>query len=361
MIEFNGDFAERMIEAFLSAYPKRYELERFVLTKCNKHLDKIIGVGPGQEQVVYEFLKWAEADGKLEHTIQAAFADRPKNLLIKTLHENLFPTATTNPPVPVGAAPGMTDIYDYCLFNNGEVFCNREDFRVHLKEMEQTQAKRTLIVAGESGMGKSYSQEMLQHSAKAKGHQYLWVELQEHLGPNDGAGSLAEYLVRRINPKAAHDPTPVLGSDSPDRHLYSNLMSWTLGWLGQNVATTWWIVIDSFDNTLVSRQIYHFLTFLAEEIEVGMPNYRLVLLGYDDPIPAKLIHRARYEEITAIKKSHVESFYVWFFESKNQPLDMVSIGRLTDEAFNEYAAAGIKNKLRLGQLNQRLKHTIANL
>lgn len=62
---------KRLREALKSAYPTRQDLERMVFDGLGEHLSAMAS-GENLEQTIFELLRWAQAQGRLEELIVAA-------------------------------------------------------------------------------------------------------------------------------------------------------------------------------------------------------------------------------------------------------------------------------------------------
>src|SRR5882762_947705 len=70
--KMNGGQLKRLHEALLSAFPDLTNLAQFVRFEFEIYLQNIAG-GNNQSECVFELLKWAEANGKLDEVAQKAY------------------------------------------------------------------------------------------------------------------------------------------------------------------------------------------------------------------------------------------------------------------------------------------------
>jgi hypothetical protein len=77
-MKLTGMQLRRLQTALLSAFPFRGELERLLRFEMDKLLDEIVS-SHNLSQDVFELILWAEAQGRLEELIQAAYRANPSN------------------------------------------------------------------------------------------------------------------------------------------------------------------------------------------------------------------------------------------------------------------------------------------
>lgn len=85
-MRLKGSERERLCEAIISAYPSKPDLEMMVSYQLDKNLDAIAG-GNNLTQVVFNLIRRAESQGKLEELINAAIRENPGNPELKEFQE----------------------------------------------------------------------------------------------------------------------------------------------------------------------------------------------------------------------------------------------------------------------------------
>ncbi|MEI2580745.1 effector-associated domain EAD1-containing protein [Scytonema sp. PRP1] len=89
-MNITGDEPEELHKAIINAYPDYAELERVIYFKLNENLNVIAGTGKYGD-VVYELIKWADAEGKLETLIVELYNNKPGNPKLKAIKQKLMP------------------------------------------------------------------------------------------------------------------------------------------------------------------------------------------------------------------------------------------------------------------------------
>lgn len=74
----DGPQLKRLQDALISAYPTRHDLERMVSYGLGEHLSAHVR-DENLEHIVFELLRWAQAQGRLEELMQAACSSNPGN------------------------------------------------------------------------------------------------------------------------------------------------------------------------------------------------------------------------------------------------------------------------------------------
>ncbi|MEH2247837.1 effector-associated domain EAD1-containing protein [Nostoc sp.] len=89
-LSITGDEREELHKAIINAYPDHAELQRVIDYKLNENLDVIAGTGRHGD-VVYQLIKWANAEGKLETLIVTLCKEKPSNQQLKAIKQKLMP------------------------------------------------------------------------------------------------------------------------------------------------------------------------------------------------------------------------------------------------------------------------------
>src|SRR5947199_10776112 len=107
-MQLDGPQLKQLQQALINAYPTRFALEQMVFHGLDVHLDAITSLG-GLEQAVFELLRWAQAQGRLEELIKVALLQNSGNLELQRVAVQLgvssgqpssdVPPATTFPSI----------------------------------------------------------------------------------------------------------------------------------------------------------------------------------------------------------------------------------------------------------------------
>ncbi len=95
-----GKFQEALLSAF-----NRSELEQLVYLRLEVNLNDIVADGP-HRQVVFDLIKWANGQGKVEALLRAAREENPGNVLLRQFDEAI----SVRPAPPQPTAPPVTKI-----------------------------------------------------------------------------------------------------------------------------------------------------------------------------------------------------------------------------------------------------------
>ena len=87
----NGSQRKQLLQAIISAYPSKADLEMMIDFGLEENLNIIAG-GENYQQVVYNLIKWAKANGKLDKLIGAACNNNPGNEKLKDIKQKLVPS-----------------------------------------------------------------------------------------------------------------------------------------------------------------------------------------------------------------------------------------------------------------------------
>ena len=90
-----GKFQEALLSAF-----NRSELEQLVYLRLEVNLNDVVADGP-HRQVVFDLIKWANGQGKIEALLRAAREENPGNVLLRQFDEAI--SVRPVPPQPIEA------------------------------------------------------------------------------------------------------------------------------------------------------------------------------------------------------------------------------------------------------------------
>jgi Effector-associated domain 1 len=88
-MQLTAEQYRQLNKAFISAFPKRPELERMVRFRLNENLDAIAG-GANLTEVVFNLISWAESQERLEELLIGARKENPGNSLLKAVSEKVL-------------------------------------------------------------------------------------------------------------------------------------------------------------------------------------------------------------------------------------------------------------------------------
>jgi hypothetical protein len=216
------------------------------------------------------------------------------------------------------------DPLDDVILNGGLLFWNRSQLRDVGKAMLTVNGRSILVVNGDSGSGKSYTAEWLQHARFRHAGFVLGtpVVADDTSGvATDATGDAAieadlREMVRQI--VKGLDIEPRLGQlpsmAGKSLNQYVNLLSeWIVEHLPANgAATQYWIILDGYGRKDTSPACRALVPALARRVSrpgVLRERVRLVLLDYptDDLAAARVDQYLREERILPLDVDHVKA------------------------------------------------------
>jgi len=87
-VKITGRQRQKLVQAIISAYPTKAALEMMINFTLEENLNVIAG-GENYEQVVFQLIKWAKANGKLEILILSASEYNPGNKELQTIKNEI--------------------------------------------------------------------------------------------------------------------------------------------------------------------------------------------------------------------------------------------------------------------------------
>jgi len=82
-----GSERKKLRQAIINAYPSKAKLKMMVSDELEENLDAIAG-GENLDEIVFNFIEWAESQGKLETIIDAAIRTNPGNEELKEFQQS---------------------------------------------------------------------------------------------------------------------------------------------------------------------------------------------------------------------------------------------------------------------------------
>ncbi len=88
-MDINGEKCSQLHQAIISAYPTKIKLEMMVNFRLKENLATIAGE-IDLNTVVFELIKWAKAQGKLEELIEGAYNENPSNPELENFYRTVY-------------------------------------------------------------------------------------------------------------------------------------------------------------------------------------------------------------------------------------------------------------------------------
>lgn len=214
----------------------------------------------------------------------------------------------------------VVDAFNAPFLNQNRSFIDRESFRGYLRELDDPNGKRFVLVNGPSGSGKTYCFYLVETLAKVRGFEYCFVEMAKNTPSTYYMEKLATTLARDLKlPDAQLLPEKL----TVEEKWAEELGRWLVDRLLQQQEKRFWIVLDGFDNSELPKGTKLLLAYLVDAIDKRLPNVRLLLLDYSKrSLPRELWPPiAREDALAELTRAQVESFVRRVFEEKQLELN----------------------------------------
>ena len=213
---------------------------------------------------------------------------------------------------------------------------DRVDLRSYLDSMDN--GLTALFVDGQSGEGRSYSWQLLQHVAMARGHRSVWIDIKRRWGPAPApactARDLMSVIVAQLMIPLELSTTSTTQPDTEPRILADKLIgAWPPPRLPAGGRV--WIMIDGLDYgniTTWAVELVEQLLSAADESEFPGIQPQFLVTGYSEPMAQAMISVAR-EQLQAIGRPDIEQFFRDTASHLGQPVDEAFIASLADRAY----------------------------
>src|SRR5436190_1856482 len=155
-MELEGPQQKQLQAALISAFPTRSDLEQMVFHGLDVHLLAITAEGSLQ-QVVFELLRWAQAQGRLEELIKAALAQNSGNQELQRVAVQLgMSSGQSSSGVPASTLPAVWNI----PYPRNAFFTGQEDVLAQLADALKASQTTALSQSDEGGVRTKYLQAM---------------------------------------------------------------------------------------------------------------------------------------------------------------------------------------------------------
>lgn len=191
------------------------------------------------------------------------------------------------------------------LLRNRRPFADRAELRRLVDEMSQPTSPRSILaIAGESGSGKSYTAEFLDHYCRTQ-PDTLFCPLTMSRGYD--AEGMAKDLVSLMGGAL----TPFPPQHANDEAWFDELARWVSDRANAPVAGKFmrnWVLIDGSEHPDLHPHAIKFLTRLQEKFTFGATArmHRLIYCGYPQTLLSALGQKAHRYSTEAVERHHIE-------------------------------------------------------
>ncbi|MEM7129696.1 MAG: effector-associated domain EAD1-containing protein [Chloroflexota bacterium] len=111
-MQLSGAEIQRFQKALLKAYPTEEALEQMVGVTLEENLNEHVK-NENLGTKVYELIKWAESQGRLDELLKGAIAQNPGNPSLQPFAQNIKSTATDTPPLLPYLVDRSQHVYEF--------------------------------------------------------------------------------------------------------------------------------------------------------------------------------------------------------------------------------------------------------
>jgi hypothetical protein len=232
----------------------------------------------------------------------------------------------------------------------GRPFLNRSALREGVRGLMSPAGPRILLVNGPSGSGKSYTAGFIQYIAeKTRAFRAANIVLDSTYGPADLAREFAFHLGLDAGSIPATD-------DQTHTRYVLQLAYWFLA-QARASRSEWWLILDGFSSADLSPDTQQLVQTLVDSIERESTPLRLVLLGFDEPLPVEAGPNIYREHITPIREVDIREFVVDLLASASGDVTQEGIDEVMEQLLRDLPTG----PQRLSRLNPRLESLVLAL
>lgn len=302
----------RLLEALNDTFSTESGVTELARLAINKHLDQLT-LAKNLPAKLDDIVSKAEDEGWLGNLLDGAICLRNQAQPLKSIRNELDPLIISE----------REDHYAAYWLLGDRVLVNRQPLRDALKKINDTQTgKHILVVQGPRLSGKSHSLCMIRYlQDRLLRFKIVWVDLERLvfstkdrlIRPEDlGEAIITQMGLKEKMPKRQNEH---------DARWGQRFCDWLTGQIA-NKGTCYWIVLDSFDKTLVPQGTHDLVRELALRIETNIDQLRLILLGYTEEdkksLPIEVFGGIEEESTSQIGDPELLDFFTNLYEQRRQ-------------------------------------------
>lgn len=224
-------------------------------------------------------------------------------------------------------APEIDFIRRCCVLMKSHYFINRHRLRNEICDISEEHGPRVLVVNGPARSGRTFTASYIVHYCDLHGGNCYLAELKRrHLG---------ESPLRLVKLMAASFQWNV--STIPIQHAQATQWVEELGeWVAGNVRNsqeTVWLIFDDANAPGLDQSMREFIVYLADKT-FDIPQLRIVLLAYAEPMLGPARMRMREESVLLPTKHDVRSFLADLCIVKNIDVDEPVLDELSEQIWS---------------------------
>lgn len=287
---------------FINALNSDYTIATLTLL-LNNQLDKRIAniinpVGIGYPEVLQKVVQDAIDEGWIANLVYHAIKQNPGGINLKAFVVN-HPDfdAAKGPPTAVDLVMAHT-------LRARRYFIDRKDLRAALKELRSSDGPRVLVVTGDRVSGKSYTNELIAFlGERTPRNKTIYMNLDKYVFE---APNLTEMIGLQMGMDTTQIPQQ---QDEQKARWVQRLVGWILNRVVNPGDTTYWFVFDGFREQTLLPETKDWIDELCVQAESNVPNCRVVLLNYQEPLPFQINDYVSREEIKPFGRDELIEFF----------------------------------------------------
>jgi len=302
------DQRTRLLAALNDVFTAKDAVEDLAQGAANRTLAQI-SLAENLPAILSAMVGKAQDEGWLGRLLEEAVALRPAAADLAQLRAELNEAVIAE----------RMDHFAACRLLGHNYMVDRGPLRAKLQHLAASEEGiHILKVQGPSKSGKSHTFQLIRYLAeRVGGFKMIFVDLAE-LSSAVGRDLLPEDLGEEIVLQMNLSGVMPARQNELDSRWVRRFVAWLTGEL-QGRDDFYWIVLDSFTNTLVPAGVYELIQRLAEQVEANLSQVRLILLGYDRDLPDRVLGGLEEDDLTAvghIGQDELLRFYTQMYQER---------------------------------------------
>lgn len=312
----NKERAE-LAAALWNAFPDRTRFGQFLSHKLNEDLDRI-QANRDQNTEYYEHVVRYFEGIRFTEFLKKLCGERPDVASLGEFYSKLIERT---------GAPEIDFARRCCVLMKSHYFINRHRLRNEVCDISDEQGPRVLVVNGPARSGRTFTASYIVHYCDLHGGNCYLVELKRrHLG--ESPLKLVKLMAASFQWNA---------STIPIQHAQATQWVEELGeWVAGNVRNsqeTVWLIFDDANAPGLDQLMREFIVYLADKT-FDIPQLRIVLLAYAEPMLGPARMRMREESVLLPTKHDVRSFLADLCIVKNIDVDEPVLDELSEQIWS---------------------------
>lgn len=316
-MRLSGQEMEYLKEAIIDAFPDPNGLW-IRLRELDKPIHEFRVESPYVYQVV-SVIVYAQSNNWLPTLINAVREVNPENEWLARLAPSIEPILDI----------ADADPYAACYLWGAVPFANRSGFRECLRLLKRGE-RVVLVVNGDPKSGKSHSYQLVAYAAERdRAYKPVLVDLTSTTLPAREPVDIANAILWAIDPTIESPPAP------RNARELGNLCRQMAGHLSRNDDPVW-VVFDGLSQTRIPDLTRQMVNWMIYEVQnSSIPNLRLILLGYTDPIVGT--NRIEHEQIANLALTELKALLHEAVERRKLAADDTTISTHAETISSELA------------------------